>query len=76
MLFFILFCNKSENFSYNCIMTELRTYHDSINEVIIKFRSDAPQSTIDALEFNGEWYIVREILCDWGYIVIEYPNRN
>jgi len=57
-------------------MTELRTYHDSINEVVIKFRSDAPQSTIDALEFNGEWYVVREILRDWGYIVIEYPNNN
>jgi hypothetical protein len=56
--------------------TELRTYHDTINEVVVKFRSDAPQSTIDALEFNGEWYIVREILRDWGYIVIEYPNNN
>ena len=57
-------------------MTELRTYDDSINNVIVKFRSDAPQSTIDALEFNGEWYVVREILRDWGYTVIEYPSVN
>jgi hypothetical protein len=52
-------------------MTEPRTYHDTINEVVINFHSDAPQSTIDALEFNGEWYVVREILKDWGYKVIE-----
>lgn len=57
-------------------MTELRTYHDSINEIIVKFHSNAPQSTIDALEFNGEWYVVCEILRDWGYIVIEHPNNN
>lgn len=57
-------------------MTELRTYHDCINEVVVNFHSDAPQSTIDALEFNGEWYVVREILKDWGYTVIENSSNN
>lgn len=57
-------------------MTEPRTYHDTINDVVIDFHSDAPQSTIDALEFNGEWYVVREILKDWGYIVIESSSLN
>ena len=52
-------------------MTKPRTYYDCINEVVVNFYSDAPQSTIDALEFNGEWYVVREILKDWGYKVIE-----
>ncbi|HLO91526.1 MAG TPA: hypothetical protein VK172_10220 [Lentimicrobium sp.] len=56
--------------------TALRTYNDSINNVVVKFRSDASQRTINALEFNGEWYVVKEILKDWGYIVIEYPNTN
>jgi hypothetical protein len=56
--------------------TQYRTYYDSINEVTVKFRSDAPQSTITALEFNGEWYVVREILRDWGYEVIEGVNLN
>jgi len=55
---------------------ELRTYHDDINEKIIKFHSNAPQSTVDALEFNGEWYVVREILRDFGYEVIEHPSLN
>lgn len=57
-------------------MNELRTYYDCINEVTIRFYSNAPQRTIDALEFNGEWYVVREILKDWGYEVIEYPSVN
>jgi hypothetical protein len=57
-------------------MTEERTYYDCINEVTIKFRSNAPQRIIDALDFNGEWYVVREILRDWGYIVIENPSVN
>lgn len=56
-------------------MIEDRTYYDCINEITINFRSDVPQSTIDALEFNGEWYIVREILKDWGYKVIEISNN-
>jgi hypothetical protein len=56
--------------------TELRTYYDSINEVNVEFLSDAPQSTIDALEFNGEWYVVREILKDWGYKVYENVSAN
>ena len=57
-------------------MIEPRTYHDEINEVTINFNSDAKQSTIDALNFNGEWYVVREILRDWGYTVIENPSKN
>lgn len=57
-------------------MTKSRTYYDVINDVTINFHSDAPQSTIDALEFNGEWYVVREILRDNGYTVIEIGNIN
>ena len=56
--------------------TEIRTYRDSINNVEVKFRSDASQETVTALEFNGEWYVVREILRDWGYEVIEGVNLN
>ena len=46
--------------------TQIRTYNDSINNVEVRFRSDAPQSTVTALEFNGEWYVVKHILEDWG----------
>ena len=49
----------------------LCTYDDEINEEVISFYSDAPQKTIDALAFNGEWYVVKQILLDWGYKVIE-----
>lgn len=57
-------------------MTESRTYYDVINDVIINFHSDALQLTIDALEFNGEWYVVREILRNWGFSVIENQSKN
>lgn len=57
-------------------MTGIRIYNDSINDVVVKFHSNAPQSTIGALEFNGEWYIVREILRDLGYAVIEHSSNN
>ena len=56
--------------------TELRIFNDSFNNVEVKFRSDASQETITALEFNGEWFIVKEILRDWGYEVIEGVNLN
>lgn len=56
--------------------TEIRIYRDSINNVEVKFYSDASQKTVTALEFNGEWYVVREILRDWGYKVIEGINLN
>jgi len=48
-----------------------RTYKDVINDCVVEFRSDAPQSTINALEFAGEWYEVREILRSSGYTIIE-----
>jgi len=48
-----------------------RTYNDSINDCVVEFRSDAPQSTINALEFAGAWYEVREILRISGYTIIE-----
>lgn len=57
-------------------MTEPRIYNDPINDEVIYFHSDARQSTIDALDFNGEWYVVREILRNWGYIIIENPTKN
>jgi len=60
----------------NIVHTELREFNDSINDCVVKFRSDAPQSTINALEFAGEWYEVREILRISGYTIIEIPSVN
>jgi len=57
-------------------MVEARTYHDTINEVTVEFHSDAPQKLITGLEFNGEWYVVREILLDFGYKVLENNSKN
>ena len=56
--------------------TELRIFNDSFNNVVVKFRSDAPQSFVTGLEFSGEWYQVKHMIEDWGYTVIEYPNEN
>lgn len=56
--------------------TKLLTYNDSINNVKVKFRSDAEQRLVTALEFSGEWYVVKHILEDLGYVVIECPNSN
>lgn len=55
---------------------QLRTYSDWINEDIIEFHSDASQELIDSLNFNGEWYVVREILLNCGYKIIEDFNIN
>jgi len=60
----------------NGIETYNRTYNDAINDCVVEFRSDAPQSTINALEFAGEWYEVREILRSTGYTIIENPSNN
>lgn len=57
-------------------MTKTCTYIDEINEVTIRFRTDAPQSLVDGLAFNGEWYVVKQILLNFGYIVIENANIN
>jgi len=57
-------------------MIEPRTYNDCINEVVVNFHSDAPQSLINGLEFNGEWYVVCAILRDWGYTIIENISNN
>jgi hypothetical protein len=56
--------------------THICVYHDWINDVDVKFRTDARQDFVTGLEFNGEWFIVREILRDWGYEVIEGVNLN
>jgi len=56
-------------------MTELRTYKDEINDINIYFHSDASQKLIDALSFSSEWYVVREILLNCGYKVVEI-NKN
>lgn len=56
--------------------TYKRNYNDSINDCFIEFRTDAPQSTINALEFAGEWYEIREILRISGYTVIENQLNN
>ena len=50
----------------------IRTFNDSINEKKVIFYSNASQEIINALEFNGEWCIVKEILHNFGYSVIEY----
>ena len=52
------------------------TFNDSINERKVTFYSDAPQTTIDALEFNGEWCIVKEILLECGYQIIDNTILN
>lgn len=57
-------------------MLESRTYYDSINDVTIEFLSNATQKFITGLEFNGEWYVVREILRDFGYTVVENISKN
>ena len=57
-------------------MLESRIYIDEINEVTIEFKSDASQSLINSLSFNGEWYVVREILLNWGYKIIENFSKN
>ena len=57
-------------------MTESRTYYDEINNETIHFKTNAKQSTIDALKFNGEWDDVRKILIEWGYTVVENPCNN
>jgi hypothetical protein len=57
-------------------MMESRTYYDWINDTTIKFQSNAPQKLITGLDFNGEWYVVREILRDFGYTVLEEFSMN
>jgi hypothetical protein len=56
-------------------MLEPRTYYDCFDEVTINFHSNATQSLITALEFNGRWCMVKQILLDWGYKVQEI-NSN
>lgn len=58
------------------MMIESRTYYDWINETTIKFQSNASQKLITGLDFNGEWYVVREILRDFGYTVLEEFSMN
>lgn len=58
------------------MMIESRTYYDWINETTVKFQSDAPQKLITGLDFNGEWYVVREILRDFSYTVLEEFSMN
>ena len=57
-------------------MIESRTYYDCINDVTIEFHSNASQKFITGLEFNGEWYVVRAILRDFGYTVLEDLSKN
>lgn len=53
-----------------------RTFYDSIKEEEVIFWSDASPKLVNALEFNAAWYVVKEILLDWGYKVIEHPVNN
>ena len=57
-------------------MIESRTYYDCINDITIEFYSDATQKLITGLEFNGEWNVVREMLRDFGYTVIDNISKN
>ena len=70
------FCNYLKNISYNCIMIESRTYYDCINDTTIEFHSNASQKLITGLEFNGEWHVVREMLFNFGYTVLENYSKN
>jgi hypothetical protein len=47
-----------------------------VNDTIIEFHSNAKQELITGLEFNGEWYVVREMLRDFGYTVLENYSKN
>jgi len=53
-----------------------RIYNDSINEKQIEFQNDVSQDFIASLEFQGEWYVTKEMLRDWGYQVIEQIVLN
>ena len=55
---------------------ESRIYYDCINEEEIHFYSNAPQKLIDSLDFNGYWCIVKQILINSGYKIIEKINEN
>jgi len=54
---------------------ERRYYNDIINERKVEFLSDAEQSFIDSLEFNGDWWTVKGILMDWGFMVMELDEQ-
>jgi hypothetical protein len=55
---------------------EKKIYYDCIEEESIEFFSDAPQHTVKALEFTGDWCIVRKILIGMGYTIMDKPNLN
>ena len=55
---------------------EKRFYNDCINEDRIEFLSNAPQKLINSLEFNGDWNVVKLILINWGWLVIDIPSKN
>jgi hypothetical protein len=57
-------------------MLETRIYNDCFNDVVVTFKSNAPQSFVTGLEFSGPWCVVKEILIDWGYDVVEIPKFN
>jgi len=57
-------------------MVEARRYYDCINDTTIEFHSNAPQELVTGLEFNGDWYVVREMLRDFGYTVLESYSKN
>ena len=61
---------------YKNRVKELKFFNDFNNNVVVRFRSDAPQRFITALKFNGVWCIVKQIIEDWGYTVIECQNEN
>ena len=55
---------------------ELRTFYDIVDEKNVSFYTDASQKLVTGLEFNAQWCIVKQILIDWGYQVVELPNPN
>lgn len=62
--------HKFNKLKINKTETTKKFFKDVYDETYY-FYSDASQETINALDFNGEWYIVKEILINWGYKIIE-----
>lgn len=52
-----------------------RTFHDIVEDITYTFYSDASQSTFDNIP-EIDWIIVKKIVRDWGYTIIEIETGN
>ena len=57
-------------------MLEKRTFNDKFNNVVVEFKTDASQRLVTGLEFSGSWAVVKEMLLDLGWTVVEIPKFN